>query len=176
MSEFAAERDELAFRLGPHVPGKLDETALVDAVAARLGEAASGARPRSVVWVEDGDEVLVHLDSVQVRLLHEILLVSVDLESDETGRSPLVVAFALGARGDPAGLLAATDEIPRGHPLLAARWGNALQAAVWSSLTGLVQDHATGRGDAPRGLVAQGGQLQLEGGKPVVLSAPSRLA
>jgi hypothetical protein len=88
---------------------------------------------------------------------------SVDLETDQTGRTPLVVAFALGSRDD-AGLVAATDELPRGNGLLAARWGPALRAAAWASLLMLAQDHANERGAAPLGLALTGGQLHLHAG------------
>jgi hypothetical protein len=125
-----------------------------------------------VVWVDGGDEVLVHLDAAQVRILDRALLVSVDLETDQTGRTPLTVVLALGNATDPSGLVATTDEFPRGHGLLAARWGSALQAAVWSSLLGLAHDHATERGKAPRGLSAAPGLLTLHADDPLVALAP----
>src|SRR5690348_16761582 len=53
--------------------------------------------PERVVWVDGGDEVLVHLDSVMTQIVGAAVLVSIDLETDQTGRTPLVVAFAIGA-------------------------------------------------------------------------------
>jgi hypothetical protein len=123
-----------------------------------------------VVWVDGGDEVLVHLSAAQVRILDKMLLVSVDLETDQTGRTPLTVALALGTATDPAGLVAVTDEFPQGNGQLAARWGAALQAAVWSSLLGLSQDHAAERNKAPRGISAAPGQLTLHADAALVAS------
>lgn len=157
----------------PRVPDEFDEPQLAAALGMRLagtsadGSLQQGETATSVVWVDGGDEVLVHLDSTQVRLLDRTLLVSVDLESDQTGRTPLVVAFALGDPNDPAGLVAVTDDLPRGHPLLAARWGHALQDAVWASLLGLAQDHADERAAAPRGLGLSPGRLRFKAGPPL---------
>jgi hypothetical protein len=169
---------ELDFPTGP----ELDESALADALRVRLiGRPASGARPNpdqaaainKVIWVEDGDEVLVHLDSMRTRILDRLLLVSLDLETDQTGRAPLGLAFALGSSDDQAGLVAVTDDLPHGNPLLAARWGRALQAAVWASLLGLAGDHAGEQNLAPLGISAVQGTLRLHAGAPLQ-AAPQR--
>lgn len=162
------------FRIGPN----LDETALVGELGFRLtGTPANGARFDSgkaaelarVIWVEDGDEVLVHLDSTQVRILDGVLLVSVDLETDQTGRQPLVVALGLGD-DERAGLIAVTDELPHGNPVLAARWGRTLQTAVWSSLLGVVGDHAAEQNNSPLGIRSVKGTLRLETGEELKVS------
>lgn len=126
---------------------------------------SGGVTPASVIWVDQGDEVLVHLDSVTARFVNDTVLVSIDLESDQTGRTPMIVAFALGKDSSAgATLLAATDEFPRGNALLAARWGTAVRNAAWSAFLLLATDHATERGLAPNGLALAGGQLQLTAG------------
>jgi hypothetical protein len=154
----------------PHqIPDQFNEPALASTLSLRLaGTPADGslapsgtAPPQKVVWVDGGDEVLVHLDSTQVRILDKLLLFSVDLETDQTGRTPLVVALAMGDPADPAGLVVTTDQYPRGNGLLAARWGKSLQAALWASLLGLAKDHANERGLAPRGIGVVAGQLSL---------------
>jgi hypothetical protein len=127
-----------------------------------------------VIWVENGDEVLVHLDSMRVRVLDGIVLVSVDLETDQTGRTPLVVSFAVGKANDPAGLVAVTDEFPRGNGLLASRWGRALQAAAWASLLGVANDHATERASAPLGIAATQGRISLTAGAALKVQAVTR--
>jgi hypothetical protein len=116
--------------------------------------------PERVVWVDGGDEVLVHLDSVMTQIVGAAVLVSIDLETDQTGRTPLVVAFAIGA-GDDAGLVAATDQLPRGNGMLAARWGAAVRDAAWGALLSLAGDHAAERGMAPHSLSLANGQLHL---------------
>jgi hypothetical protein len=156
----------------PKIPDQFDAPALSSALEVRLqgtpadGRAAPAAVSNQVLWVDSGDEVLVHLDSIQARILDKLLLVSIDLESDQTGRTPLIVGFALGSATDPAGLVATTDEYPRGDGRLAARWGEAVQAALWSTLLNLSQEHAAERGKAPVGISASPGALTLHAGNP----------
>ena len=110
---------------------------------------------------------MAHLDSIQVRILDRIVLISIDLESDQTGRTPLIVSFALGNASDRAGLVAVTDEYPRGDGSLASRWGESVQAALWTTLLGIAQDHAVERGKAPAGISASAGVLTLHAGPPL---------
>ena len=117
-----------------------------------------------VVWVDAGSEVLVHLDSIQTSISAGMLLISVDFECDQIGRAALVAVFAMNSGTDAAGLFAATDELPRGNGLLAARWGKIFQNAIWAALTGLVSDHAAERKLAPLGLVATANGLTLHSG------------
>lgn len=121
----------------------------------------TAGRPLKIVWVDAGSDVLVHLDSVKTKLGDGTLLVSVDLESDQTGRASVVVVFALGRAGDPAGLLAVTDETPRGRGILVARWGAIVKNAVWAALLGLVSDFAAERNQAPSGFAASTAGLRL---------------
>lgn len=141
-------------------------------VSSPLGSAAGATAPAQVIWVDHGNEVLVHLDSTAVRILDRMVLVSVDLETDQTGRTPLICSFAVSGAGELGGLVATTDELPRGSGLLAACWGRQLQTAVWSSLIGLSNDHAAERARTPRGLSAASGTLSLSAGSALV-TAPT---
>jgi hypothetical protein len=150
------------------IPDQIAGSAVSGYLQARLaGTALDGSAPAltptTVVWVDRGDEVLVHLDSLQTQISGSTVLISLDLETDQTGRTPLVAAFSLGTDGQ-GGLIAATDEYPRGNGVLAARWGGAFQTAAWSALLSLASDHATERNSAPLGLFVSGGQLQLQAG------------
>lgn len=166
----------------PPIPNQFDEPTLASTLAVRLvGAPADGSRalpaaavPMSpVIWVDHGDEVLVHFESMRVQMLDGMLLVSIDLETDQTGRTPLVVSIALGNSDQGAGLFAVTDEYPRGNGILAARWGAVLQEAVWSSLLGLAKDHALQTGQAPRAIGIAAGKLTLQAGIPIQASNPS---
>jgi hypothetical protein len=151
----------------------VNEAQLAVELAGRLpGTSADASQlvnvsPTTIIWVERGDEVVVHLDSLQVRLLAGSLLVSVDLETDQTGRATLVAAFALGGDGDPAGLNAVTNDLPQGLGTLTARWGKTLQAAIWASLLGFAQDAAAQLGGAPTGLAVSQGSLTIIAGTPL---------
>lgn len=165
----------------PQTLDRLNERALAAAIAGRLGggraadgsltpKAAAAAAVTAVIWVDRGDEVLVHLDSVRVEIADRLLLISVELETDQTGRTPLVVAYALGDATDPAGLVVVTDDLPRGNGVLASRWGKILQEAVWASILAAATDHAQGAGKVAVGLSATAGSLRLH-----TASTPLRL-
>ncbi len=166
----------------PAVNDQYTPTQLASALAVRLvGTPADGsltpvtAPLGPVIWVERGDEVLVHLESTQVRIQADSVLVSVDLETDQTGRQPLVVALCLNTGADGAGLVAATDELPRGNGLLAARWGQNLQAAVWAILLNMSQQHAFERQLAPIGLSISGTTLNFHAGAPLVAASSAQV-
>jgi hypothetical protein len=165
------------------IPSRFDARTLAAELSLRLaGRPADGSRAatslsggplQQVVWVDAGDEVLVHLDSVAVRIVGRTVLVSVDLECDQTGRTPLIVSLALSAGTDAAGLLAVTDELPRGNGLLAARWGPQLQAAAWASILGIAQDFGAQQGGVPRALTVVDGGLNLQAGPPLQATTQS---
>jgi len=133
------------------------------------GSRAGGTAPTGpVVWVDRGDEVLVHLESTQTRMLDGCLIVSVDLETDQTGRQPLVTVFSVSDSADASGLIATTDDLPRGNGLLAARWGHVLQSAMWASILNMARQHASERQLAPNGISVVDGVLQFHAGAPAV--------
>jgi hypothetical protein len=162
------------------VPNQLDEKILAAQLTVRLagtsadGTAASAQLPDTILWIDNGDEVLVHLDSLRTAILDGMILVSIDLETDQTGRATMVVPFAVGKPGDPAGLVAVTEEFPRGNGVLASRWGSVIQAAAWSSLLSLANDHASERFASPLGIAAQKGSLSLQAGAPLRITGVTR--
>lgn len=131
----------------------------------------TGGRFPKVIWVDAGDTVLAHLDSIQVKLLDQTIIASIDMECDQTGRVTMVCVFVTGSGSDPAGLVCVTDETPRGNATMAARWGQQILSALWSALLGLVGDHAKERNMEPLGLIASPGVLQLFAGAPVAIGS-----
>ena len=127
----------------------------------------------AIIWQDAGDEVVVHLSTLQIRLVPPAAFAAVDLESDQTGRGTLIVRFVFGNDKDPAGLFAATDEVVRGHPQLAARWGPIFRELIWCALTRLSSDHAAERGLAPLQLSVTSGNLQFHASKSI--SLPDRV-
>jgi hypothetical protein len=162
----------------PRIPSTFTADTLPPALGLRLaGTPADGSvgpviteAPASVVWVDAGNEVLVHLDSLQTRMLDGALIASLDLETDQTGRSPVLVAFAMGQDGGAGGLIATTTESPAGDPVLTARWGGAVREAVWNSLLGLAADHASERGKSAQTISVKSGSLELQPGTALRLS------
>lgn len=159
----------------PKIADQYTASELAQALSIQLvgtpADGSSSSLPQNhgpVVWTEKGDEALIHLESTQVRLQNGCLLVSVDLETDQTGRQPLVMAFSISNGTDGGGLIATTDEFPRGNGLLTARWGQTLQSAVWASLLKMSQQHAFEREKAPRGISIEADKLHFHADSPLV--------
>lgn len=154
---------------GREVPDAVAPERLAPLLTPRLvGDTLDGTPAPSapaVVWVDGGDEVVVHLDSLAVAVDDGVLLVRLDLETDETGRATLVVAFAVGEDED-GGVLLTTEDRPRGPDVLVARWGDAVIEAAHAAVLDLAATHAAERGGAPRALYAKGGALRFVADAP----------
>jgi hypothetical protein len=124
------------------------------------GAAAQSAPPAQVIWVERGHELLVHLDSLAVRVRPGLLLASLDVEADQTGRTTVVTPFALPEPGR-GGLVAVTEERPRGDPAVVAHWGTTLQEAIWAALLGIAAEMADHQEQLPTEIAAGEGALHL---------------
>lgn len=121
--------------------------------------APDGARGAgAVVWIDCGDEVIVHLDSIKAGLASNVLLVAIDLETDDTGRQTLVVPLAPGTQADDE-LTLVTEDVPRGHAELAARWGRILQDAIFAAIEDMARTHAGERQAVAKALVIADGAL-----------------
>jgi hypothetical protein len=136
------------------VPVELGERAVREELARRL--AGPNEKLGGVVWVKDGDEVVVWLDSLRVELVPAQIRVRVDLETDQTGRDEQEVVIALAPRSGPPSLLAVAGDSSTGGEALAARWGRTLQDAVWGALLELADERA---GDLAAGIAADDGTL-----------------
>jgi hypothetical protein len=142
-----------AVELAPMLAPSLAGTA---ANGATGGETPAGA----VVWVDGGDEVIVHLESVRTEAEEGVLLASLDLETAETGRATLVVPFGVGTSQEGAVTLV-TEGRARGPKMLVDRWGEAVQEALFAAIVDLVEQHANERNSAPGGIAVRGGAVHF---------------
>ena len=136
------------------MPVELGEQAVREGLARRL--AGPDEQPGGIVWVKDGDEVVVWLDSLRVELAPARIRVRVDLETDQTGRDEQEVVIALAPRSGPPSLLAVAGDCTAGGQALAARWGRTLQDAVWGALLDLADERV---GERAGGIAADDGTL-----------------
>jgi hypothetical protein len=151
----------------PQVPDRVAPEALPPLLAPRLaGAPADGSQPapraaaKSVVWVDAGDELVVHLSSLRAATKDGILLVSVDVESDQTGRQSVAMPFAVGT--DPGqGTVVVCEPLPRGPDVIVRRWGAILQGALFAALQDMAQVHAGERGGRPNALFVRDGALEF---------------
>jgi hypothetical protein len=129
---------------------ELDEEDVRRALTRHFGLSAGAAA--GVIWVQDGDEVVLWLDSLTVDVQPGLLRVGLDLETRQSGRCRQDVAIALADASAPRSHLAVTTDAARGEFRIAARWGRALQDATW----GAVLDMA---GEDADGIAAEAGRL-----------------
>lgn len=118
-------------------PVAVPAPAVEQLTAAALGSAyaaAGQAAPAQVIWQDGEGEVLVHLDATKVVMFPGLVVVELTLETDQTGIGQVVMPFAVGSPTSPAGLLAVTEDLPRGPAQLVDRWGQAAIAAAWLAL------------------------------------------
>jgi peptidoglycan hydrolase-like protein with peptidoglycan-binding domain len=154
---------------GFQIPDTLTESDLTARLRSGLTTGVAGSTADAIVWQDRGDDVVVHLSTLQVRLAPPALFAAVELESDQTGRQSVIVRFVFGDPQDPAGLFATTDEVVRGNSLLATRWGPIFRDLIWSALTHLSSDHAAERGLAPLRFSVGGAGLQLAASQSIPL-------
>jgi hypothetical protein len=132
----------------PLPPGALAEPASLDPAALQqlVPLAVGAAEEPQVVWQAAGSEVLVHLGATRVVTREGIVLVELELETEQTGRADVVVPFAVGSAERPAGMLALAERKPRGPALLVERWGEAIIAAAWQALLDIAEAAARAAG------------------------------
>jgi hypothetical protein len=87
-----------------------------------------------VVWVDGDRELFVLVTKVQVALSPGAIAVSVPVMCDQIGDAEIHVTFAVGSPDRPLGLVAATEERPRGPREVVDVWGEALIAFAWQIL------------------------------------------
>lgn len=142
----------------------------VDTVTGVLRDALTGpahAGAPAVIWSDRGSQIVLHVGKLQIRPLQNTLVVAVDTQSAEFGVAPLIVRFVFGGRGDPASLVAATDDDALGHPAVAARWGKLFRDVMWAALVRLFVTHAAGNGLAPTSLEITPDGLRFAAGPEV---------
>ncbi len=126
-----------------------------------------GTTARHVVWQTGDHSVLIRSDLVRARLLEGWLVVSIELETDQTGRRPLELVYRLGTpksgRGTGAAVKinAATPEALS----LAEVWGADLQRVVWDAVLDSVEAavRAVRRKEPRQPLVLRGFHVGREG-------------
>jgi hypothetical protein len=101
----------------------------------------NGALPTTaaVIWTDDDAELVVHAASFDLRLTDGWLLVSVPVETQQTGKVNVRCVFFLGREGRASGLNASGTIDPQAPPILIGRWGDALLSAVWSGVQDLLE-------------------------------------
>ena len=124
----------------PAPPIAISADAVQSLAAAALASAyapAGQAPPAQVIWEDGGDEVLVRSRPDEGRGVSGARARRTDPGDRRAGPGQILVPFAVGSPANPAGMLAMTEERPRGPAPLVDRWGEAAIAAAWRALLDL---------------------------------------
>jgi hypothetical protein len=135
-------------------PVAIDATQLQSSVTSALSAryAPVGASPPAqVIWFDHDGEVMVNLAATSVSLLDGLVLIALELTSDQTGLGQIVVPLSVGTPTNPVGMLIGTESRPRGLLQLVDRWGQAAIAAAWSALLDVAKTLAQQGGADPNG-------------------------
>lgn len=158
---------------GPLPDGEVADTIVVDQKdVERLFSAALGVddrrRRKPIIWEQAGSELLVDLHRTRVAVLDGLILIGIPVETVETGRAEVTVAFAVGTPDRLAGMVATTEAKPRGPAAIVDLWAEALTAFAWQTLLDVVERLAARTGVdldgeplLPGALVAVKGRLGL---------------
>jgi hypothetical protein len=152
----------------PLVPGTRSEgvtlppnalAPIVVGAARRASGVRAAARRTEVVWAEGADELAVDPGGVTMETARGAVVVSVPVACDQSGPATVRVTFAVGAEGQPAGLIAAATRVPEGPPVVVSRWGDAIVAFAWSVVVGMVNSVAGATGVDRTGARLVAGEL-----------------
>ncbi len=147
------------FAIGPGEvtePIRLDPESAARLVVTAAKMAAGFFRPtrRSVVVFVEGDsELAVEIGAVRIAMADGRVDLQLPVRCDQTGSSLVLVTFAVGMRGQPAGVYASTLRRPIGPALVIDTWGDALVAFAWRILLTLTSQLAGAVGKDARGNV-----------------------
>jgi hypothetical protein len=132
---------------------------LAKRLSARL-QALSPVAAARVIWQKENQRVLLHIDSLKIRLLEGWLLCDLDVESDPTGRQKLQFVFYLGSLDDASSLQAAgtINAVTPQAAQLAGSWGTDLQRVLWDAVLDAVEAsmHQAGAQNPGQPLTLQG--------------------
>ena len=155
--------------VGPEIPLSHDEVQKLASVAAITAAGLPmGADAGQVVWSQGGNELLVMLAKVAIHVDHGIALVDIPVSCDQQAEGRITVAFAVGDDRRPAGMLAVTEDRPRGPRIVVDVWGESLTAFAWqvlltvsTAVAGSAGDDVDGAPLIPAGLTATGDGLRI---------------
>jgi hypothetical protein len=134
--------------VGPEVDLNPDELQrLVTVAAASAAGAPAGTGSGTVVWSLGGSELIVIVAKVQVRVDRGIVVVVIPVSCDQIRGAAIEVGFAVGDDSRPAGMLAVTEDRPRGPAAVVDIWGDALTGFAWQVMLSVTTGLANATGE-----------------------------
>jgi hypothetical protein len=113
-------------------PGVVKNDELDDLLRAAL--AGDAARDEPVLLVDGDSELIVDPAHSRVLTADGLILVVLGVDCDQTGPTEVTIPFGVGTEEANAGMIATTEQRPRGPEIVVGRWGEALIALAWEAL------------------------------------------
>jgi hypothetical protein len=108
--------------------------------------------PPTVVWVRGSDELLVLLDGIQLTCAPGFVTIRLVVQCDQVPDAQRVdVAFAVGSKARPSGLLMSTFDRVQGPALITNTWSAEITAFAWEALLTTATQLAAGIGKDANG-------------------------
>lgn len=103
--------------------------------------------PPTVVWVRGSDELLVMLDQIQLTCAPGFVTIRMVVQCDEVRDAQRVdIAFAVGSKARPTGLVMSTFDRVQGPAVITNTWSAAITAFAWEALLTTATQLAAGIG------------------------------
>ncbi len=148
--------DPKRFRIEPLPPGGAGDplaltpdraqSLLQRAAADAAGLVSAQALEAGALWHSAAGELLVRPAQLRLQLRDGLIGVSLPVFCDQTGDAEVHFTFAVGSPQRAAGLLATTEERPRGPAAVVDMWGDALLGLVWRAVLTLLEGLAAESG------------------------------
>jgi hypothetical protein len=122
------------------------QSLLQRAAADAAGLIGAQALEAGALWRSAAGELLVRPAQLRLQLRDGLIGVSLPVFCDQTGNAEVHITFAVGSPQRAAGLLATTEERPRGPAAVVDVWGDALLGLVWKAVLTLLEGAAAESG------------------------------
>lgn len=86
-----------------------------------------------VIWYEDGAELVIHNESIQVDIHDNNMALTIQVSCDQAPSSTITMNFDLGT-GESLDLKLVAEESPSGNSLVIGRWAPVLQQTIYEIL------------------------------------------
>ncbi len=112
----------------------VEDLRMADAPALIGAQLGGGDAKTPIVWRDAESELLVFPGETRVRIAPGFVLVELRVATEQTGTDILVLPFRVGGSPNQAVATAATESVPRGNAIIAARWGTVAATITWHAI------------------------------------------
>lgn len=151
-----------------HIDGRTVEVLVRAAATGAAGLPIGDDGAAGVLWVDGPSSLWIDVARTTSKVTSGVIAITVPVRCDQTGNTLVHMTFAVGTVDRPLGLVAATENRPRGPREVVDIWGDALIAFGWQVVLDIAAGTAAHAGDdldgaplIPAALAASGDGLAV---------------